>query len=141
MDVRVILIFLNLIIWILLLFIGLLSWNLSLNLRTSQRLNSCGKRVLFQMRTVNKNIFLFNIQQHFYTYLINVFILQDKVHDFSRLNNKDLLDSTIDAVGDTGLKVLFYLINYILIISTLILLVAMLLYNSKCPSVRLRQKA
>ena len=69
-----------------------------------------------------------------------MFILQDKVHDFSRLNNKDLLDSTIDAVGDIGLKVLFYLINYILIISTLILLVAMLLYNSKCPSVRLRQK-
>jgi len=32
------------------------------------------------------------------------FLPQDKVHDFSRLNNKDLLDSTIDAVGDTGLK-------------------------------------
>lgn len=32
------------------------------------------------------------------------FLPQDKVHDFSRLNNKGLLDNTIDAVGDTGLK-------------------------------------
>ena len=34
------------------------------------------------------------------------FALQDKVGDFARLNNKGLLDSTIDAVGNTGLKVL-----------------------------------
>jgi len=32
------------------------------------------------------------------------FLPQDKVHDFSRLNNKGLLDSTIDAVGNTDLK-------------------------------------
>ena len=29
---------------------------------------------------------------------------QDKVHDFSRLNSRGLLDSTIDAVGETRLK-------------------------------------
>lgn len=32
------------------------------------------------------------------------FLPQDKVHDFSGLNNKGLLDSTIDAVGNTNLK-------------------------------------
>jgi len=32
------------------------------------------------------------------------FLPQDKVHDFSRLDNKGLLSNTIDAVGDTGLK-------------------------------------
>ena len=31
-------------------------------------------------------------------------LYQDKVHDFSRLNSKGLLDSTIDAVGETRLK-------------------------------------
>ena len=29
---------------------------------------------------------------------------QDKIHDFSTLNNKGLLDSTVDAVGDMDLK-------------------------------------
>merc|ERR1711920_382255 len=32
------------------------------------------------------------------------FLPQDKVHDFSKLNSKGLLDSTIDAVGDMTLK-------------------------------------
>ena len=32
------------------------------------------------------------------------FLPQDKVHDFSRLNSKGLLDSTVDAVGDMSLK-------------------------------------
>jgi len=32
------------------------------------------------------------------------FLPQDKVHDFSRLNSKGLLDSTVDAVGDLSLK-------------------------------------
>ena len=32
------------------------------------------------------------------------FLPQDKVHDFSRQNSKGLLDSTVDAVGDSGLK-------------------------------------
>ena len=32
------------------------------------------------------------------------FLPQDKVHDFSRLNSKGLLDSTVDAVGDISLK-------------------------------------
>merc|ERR1712142_1056306 len=32
------------------------------------------------------------------------FLPQDKVHDFSRLNSKGLLDSTIDAVGEIELK-------------------------------------
>ena len=32
------------------------------------------------------------------------FLPQDKVHDFSRLNSKGLLDSTVDAVGDVDLK-------------------------------------
>lgn len=43
------------------------------------------------------------------TYRIQVdnlcqFLPQDKVHDFSRLNSKGLLDSTVDAVGETELK-------------------------------------
>jgi len=32
------------------------------------------------------------------------FLPQDKVHDFSRLNSKGLLDSTVDAVGEVDLK-------------------------------------
>ena len=32
------------------------------------------------------------------------FLPQDKVHDFSRLNSRGLLDSTVDAVGDLDLK-------------------------------------
>jgi len=32
------------------------------------------------------------------------FLPQDKVHDFSRLNNQGLLDSTVDAVGEVDLK-------------------------------------
>ena len=36
---------------------------------------------------------------------LQIVCVKDKVHEFSRLNNKDLLDSTIDAVGETGLKV------------------------------------
>jgi len=32
------------------------------------------------------------------------FLPQDKVHDFSRLNSKGLLDSTVDAVGEVELK-------------------------------------
>ena len=32
------------------------------------------------------------------------FLPQDKVHDFSRLNSKGLLDSTVEAVGDTDLQ-------------------------------------
>ena len=32
------------------------------------------------------------------------FLPQDKIHDFSTLNNKGLLDSTVDAVGDMDLK-------------------------------------
>ena len=32
------------------------------------------------------------------------FLPQDKVHDFSKLNSRGLLDSTVDAVGDLDLK-------------------------------------
>ena len=32
------------------------------------------------------------------------FLPQDKVYEFSRLNNKGLLDSTVDAVGEVDLK-------------------------------------
>ena len=32
------------------------------------------------------------------------FLPQDKVHDFSKMNSKELLVKTVDAVGDTELK-------------------------------------
>ena len=52
------------------------------------------------VREVEKKVAEFRIQVD----NLCQFLPQDKVHDFSRLNSKGLLDSTVDAVGDMSLK-------------------------------------
>ena len=52
------------------------------------------------VREVEKKVAKFRIQVD----NLCQFLPQDKVHDFSRLNSKGLLDSTVDAVGDVSLK-------------------------------------
>ena len=52
------------------------------------------------VREVEKKVAKFRIQVD----NLCQFLPQDKVHDFSRLSSKGLLDSTVDAVGDVSLK-------------------------------------